>query len=203
MEGTEGFCQIIVNREKREVLLKEEEEIESVFQDLCYEVNKEVCGAENDVTNFLARGDYSGKGCFVCFVLSNVTKKWEIETLSRRPLSVSRLVAKFRHSFLGQPKIFIIQGHQKSTALKTDEPFDVKSLPGENFLCLFVPYRKGYISTLLSVIKLHGSKRDLLYILSETKKLFHEKSGITIPDPVHNFSGKVYLTHKRAWVENV
>lgn len=172
-------------------------------------MNKELCGAENDVelvTNSLARRDYSDKYCFVCFILSNVTKNWEIETLGRHPLSVDRLVAKFRHSFLVQPKIFIVQGHQKSTALETDVPFDetsfytVKLLPGANFLCLFVPYRKGYISTLLSVIKLHGSKRDLLYILSEAKKLFYEKSGMTIPDPVHNFSSKVYLTHKLASV---
>ena len=168
-------------------------------------MNKEVCGAENDMElaiNSLARRDDSDKDCYICFILSNVTKNWEIETLGRHPLSVSRLVAKFRRSFLRGPKIFIIQGHQKSTALETDEPFDetsfytVKSLPGENFLCLFVPYRKGYISTLLSVIKLHGSKLDLLFILSEAKKLFYEKSGITIPDPVHSFSSKVYLTHK-------
>ena len=179
-------------------------EIESVFQELRYEVNKQVCGAENDlelVTNSLARRDNIDKDCFVCFILSNVTENWEIETLGRLPLSVSKLLAKFRHSLSGEPKIFIIQGHQKSATLEADKPVEetsfctVKLLPGKNFLCLFVPYRKGYISTLLSVIKLHGSKRDLLYILSEAKKLFYERSGITIPEPVHNFSSKVYLTH--------
>jgi len=120
------------------------------------------------------------------------------------------------------PKIFIIQGHQTTTTLEADEPLDEKSLfkrplfkisslesslseelpsvklPAfsKNFLCLFVPYRKGYISTLLSVIKLHSSslkRRDILDTLLEAKKLFYEKNHIIIPEPIHNLMGPVYL----------
>ena len=150
----------------------------------------------------LARRDYSDKNSFVCFILSNVTKNWEIENSGGKPFNVTKLMAKFNTSecftLKRLPKIFIIQGDQKASAHESDEPVAEKpfsaELPvGRNFLCLFVPYRKGYISTLLSVIELHGSDRDLLYILSEAKKLFYSRNHIIIPDPVHNFSGKVYL----------
>lgn len=148
----------------------------------------------------VAKRDYSDYNSFVCFMQSSVTKDWEIESFDGRSLSLTKLLAKF--SFFEFPsllKIFIIQGHQTTTALEADEPLDVESfsvkLPRENFLCLFVPYRKGYISTLLSVIKSPGSKRrDILYILSEAKKLFYEKNHILIPDPVHNLMGPVYQT---------
>ena len=106
------------------------------------------------------------------------------------------------------PKIVIIQGHQTTTSLEAGVPYDhydwqlllensfTEDLRayGEDFLCLFFPYRKGYISTLLSVIKLLSSKqRDILDILSEAKKLFYEKSNVIIPDPVHNLKEPVYL----------
>lgn len=168
-------------------------------------MHKAVCGPNGDVglvINSVAEGDYSYNSSFVCFILSNVTENWEIETLGGQPLSVTKLMGKFSSvkwsTLITQPKIIIILGHPETTALETDEPVEEKSFtvelpPGENFLCLFVPYRKGYISTLLSVIKLYGSSRDLLSIFSEAKKLFYEKSHITIPDPVHNLLGKVYL----------
>ena len=120
-------------------------------------------------------------------------------------MSVAGLIAKFRfeESFDPPelPKIFIIQGHQTTTAEKAfeplyEKPFSVKLPEREKYLCLFVPYRKGYISTLLSVIKSHGSKhtrRHILEILLEAKKLFYNQNHITIPDPVHNLVDPVYL----------
>jgi len=204
-EEQKGFCQVIVNRQKLEVLVEEKEEFESVFKDLGFYVDETVCESNDDVElviNSVAKRDYSDYNSFVCFMQSSVTKEWEIESFDGRSLSLTKLLAKF--SFFKFPsllKIFIIQGHQTTTALEADEPLNVESLSvklpilGENFLCLFVPYRKGYISTLLSVIKSHGSKRrDILYILSEAKKLFYEKNHIIIPDPVHNLMGPVYLT---------
>ena len=163
-------------------------------------MDKAVCSPKNDVEsiiNSVALRDYDGNSSLVCFILSDVT------------LSVSKLMTKFRGSDSLQftPKIFIIQGHQSlATALsETKVPVDETSITiqlpvgVENLLCLFVPYRKGYISTLLSTIKLHGLKhslkRDFLHILSEAKKSFYEKNNITIPDPVHTFSDPVYL-HK-------
>ena len=183
-------------------------EFESVFKDLGFDVDEKVCNTNDDLEQKIrsvASRDFRGYNRFVCFIQSSVTKDWEIESFDGSSLSVTKLIAKFRFekSFPWEvvPKIFIIQGHQSTTALQAGEPLDEKSfsvkLPvGENVLCLFVPYRKGYISTLLSVIKLHGSERlvDILDILSEAKKLFYEKNHITIPDPVHNFMGTVYLT---------
>ena len=202
-----GFCQVIVNREKLEALDQEKVEFESVFEDLEFNVDEKVCGESNDVErvmNSVASRDYSDYNRFVCFIQSSVTKDWEIESFDGSSLSVTKLIAKFSfkkfYPWQGMPKIFIIQGHPTTTARQADEPLDEKSfsvkLPfSENILCLFVPYRKGYISTLLSVIKLHGSKRpvDILDIFSEAKKLFYEKNHITIPDPVHNFTRSVYL----------
>ncbi len=205
MKARRGFCQIIVNRQKHEALLDEEVELSSVFQDLGFDVHKAVCGPKDDVEtiiNSLARGSYRDNTKFVCFILSNITENWETESFDKQSLSVTKLMARFTYGplsldLLEQPKIFIIQGKQNVTALETDEAvkesFTVALPPGKNFLCLFVPYRKGYISTLLSVIKMYGSNLDLLSILSVAKKLFYEKSHITIPDPVHNFKGKVYL----------
>ncbi len=205
MKARKGFCQIIVNRQKHEALLDEEVELSGVFQDLGFDVPKAVCGPNHDVEtiiNSLTTKSYRDNTIFVCFILSNVTENWEIKTLGGQPLSVTKLMGKFSSSkwstLITKPKIFIILGHRETTALETDEPvedkiFTVELPPGGNFLCLFVPYRKGYISTLLSAIKLYGSSRDLLSILSEAKKLFYEKSHITIPDPVHNLLGKVYL----------
>ena len=203
--GKFGFCQVIVNRQKLEALDKEKTEFESVFKDLGFDVDDKVCESNVDVgvvMNSVASRSYSCYDCFICFIQSNVTKDGEIESFFGRSLSVTTLLAKF--SFMGAsssrdpPKIFIIQGLQTTTALEADEPIDEKSfsvnLPIEETLCLFVPYRKGYISTLLSVIKLPSSKqRDILHILSEAKKLFYEKSHVTIPDPVHNLTGPVCL----------
>ena len=201
-----GFCQVIVNRQKLEVLDKERMEFRSVFKDLGFDADEKVFESTDDVErviDFLASRDYSDYNRFICFIQTSVTKDGRIESFLGRSLSITNLLAKLRCLELPPwreaPKIFIIQGHQTTTALETDEPVDEKSvsvkLPvGENFLCLFFPYRKGYIATLLSVIKLHSSKRrHILEILSEAKKLFYEKNRITIPDPVHNLTGPVYL----------
>lgn len=175
-------------------------------------MDKAVCSPKNDVEsiiNSVALRDYDGNRILVCFILSDVTESSEIQSFSGKTLSVSKLMTKFWRSDSLQftPKIFIIQGHQSlATALsETKVPVDETSITiqlpvgVENLLCLFVPYRKGYISTLLSTIKLHGLKhglkRDFLHILSEAKKSFYEKNNITIPDPVHTFSDPVYL-HK-------
>lgn len=200
-----GFCQVVVNRQRLEALDEEREEFNSVFKDLGFDVDEKVCESNYDVErviNSVARRDYSDYNSFICFIQSNVTKDGEIESSFGHSLSVNKLLAKFSFlkfsSLRGASKIFIIQGHQTTTALEADEPIDEKSvsmkLPVGETLCLFFPYRKGYIATLLRIIKLHGSKRrDILYILSEAKKLFYEKNHITIPDPVHNLTGPVYL----------
>ena len=203
-----GFCQVIVSRQKLEALDKEKMEFESVFKDLGFDVDEKVCESNDDVERvitYVASRDYSGYNSFICFIQSSVTKDGRIESFFGRSLSITKLLAKFRCSELPHwreaPKIFIIQGHQTTTALEADEPVDEKSvsvkLPvGENFLCLFFPYRKGYIATLLSVIKLHSSKidrRPILDILSEAKKLFYEKNHVTIPDPVNNLTCPAYL----------
>jgi len=227
-----GFCQVIVNKQEREALDEEKVEFESVFKNLGFYVDEKVCELYDDVEpliNSVASRDYDDYNLFVCFVQSSVTKDWKIERFGGRSLSVTELLAKFRSLGFPQlqkemPKIFIIQGHQTTTALEADEPLEEKSLfekslseislfvPsfetssfeksfsvklsafGKNFLCLFVPYRRGYISTLLSVIKLHSlERRDILDVFSEAKKLFYEKSRITIPEPIHNLTGPVYL----------
>jgi len=155
--------------------------------------------------NSVASRDYGEYNLFVCFV-----KDLKIEEFGGRGLSVTKLLARFRSSFhplqQERPKIFIIQGHQTTTAFAIDEPHYEKLLfkesvsikfPDENFLCLLFPYRKGYISTLLSVIKSQSSEpREILDILSEAKKLFYQKNHITIPDPVHNLTGPVYLNQE-------
>jgi len=209
LEGIKGFCQVVVNRQKLEALDGEKVEFERVFKDLGFDVDEKVCKSNDDVKRVIvsvADRDYSDYNRFVCFIQSNVNRDWEIEGFDGGSLSVAKLLTNFRYSRFSswsEPlKIFIIQGHQTTTALEADEPIDEKSfslkLPfGENCLCLFVPYRKGYISTLLSVIKSQGSKpRDIFDILSEAKKLFYEKNHITIPDPVHNFRGPVYLNQE-------
>lgn len=201
-----GFCQVVVNRQRLEALDEEREEFKSVFKDLGFDVDENVCESNYDVElviNSVARRDYSHYNSFICFIQSNVTKDGKIESGSfGHSLSVTKLLANFKFLELPSrreaPKIFIIQGHQTTTALEADEPDDEKSfsvkLPVGETLCLFFPYRKGYIATLLSIIKLHGSKRrDILYILSLAKKLFYEKNHIIIPDPVHNLTGPVYL----------
>ncbi|KAJ7383752.1 Caspase 8, apoptosis- cysteine peptidase, like 2 [Desmophyllum pertusum] len=207
-ERNPGFCQIIINGQRSETLFKEDGEVQSVFQELGFDVDKAICSPKNDVEsiiNSVALRDYDGNRILVCFILSDVTESSEIQSFSGKTLSVSKLMTKFwrSDSLQFKPKIFIIQGHQlPATALsETKVPVDETSITiqlpvgDKNVLCLFVPYRKGYISTLLSTIKLHGLKRDFLDILSEAKKSFYEKNNITIPDPVHTFSGPVYL-HK-------
>ena len=175
-------------------------EFKSVFKDLGFFVEEEVCESTDDVGRVLhyVAGRFFGEdSLFVCFVQSSV----------KGPMSVVKLLRKFTILQQEMPKIVIIQGHQTTSALEADKPYDYEwqsflensfyeDLPafGKNFLCLFVPYRKGYISTLLSVIKLSGSKqRDILDILSEAKKLFSKKSNVIIPDPVHNLTSPVYL----------
>ena len=200
------FCQVVVNRQKLEALDQEKVEFKSVFKDLGFDVDEKVCESNDDVESvidYVSGRDYSGYNSLIFFVQSSVNRDGKIASSLGRSLSITKLLAKFRFSEFSfrpqSPKIFIIQGHQTTTTLEADEPIDEKSLSvklpfGENFLCLFVPYRKGYISTLLSVIKLRGSKgRDILGILSEAKKLFYEKNHITIPDPVHNLTRPVYL----------
>jgi len=119
-------------------------------------------------------------------------------------LSFTELIAKFRFRevflFPEPPKVFIIQGHQTTTLEKAleplhEKPFSVKLPETGNFLFLFVPYRKGYISTLLSVIKSGFLRKrlDILHILSEAKELFYKQNHITIPEPVHNLVYPVYL----------
>ena len=198
-----GFCQIIAERKEVEALDEEKVEFESVFKDLGFYVDVEVWESTHDVgrvLNSLARRVFGEYSLFVCFVQSSVTS----------PMSVINLLREFKILQQEMPKIVIIQGHQTTIALEAAVAYAYdwhllfektysEDLPafGENFLYLFVPYRKGYISTLLSVIKLPGSKpRDILDILSEAKKLFYEKSHITIPDPVHNLKGPVYLSQE-------
>jgi len=185
-----------------------------VFKDLGFSVDEIVCEPNDDVEKALhsvASRDYGEYNLFVCFVQSSVIKDLIIEGFGGRVLSVTELLARFSSRFhllqRERPKIFIIQGHQTTATFGIDEPRYERSLPkllfkesvsiklpDENFLCLFFPYRKGYISTLLSVIKSQSSEpREILDILSEAKKSFYEKNHITIPDPVHNLTGPVYL----------
>ena len=208
LKRTKGFCQVVVNRQKLEGLDVEKEEFKSVFKGLRFDVNEKVLKSNDDIEwlmDSVADRDYYDYNQFVCFIQSNVNRDWEIEMPDGRSWSVTELLTRFkffRHpSWLGSlelRKIFIIQGHQTATTLMADEPTEEKSflikLPHAESLCLFVPYRKGYISTLLNVIKSQSIKRrDILDILSEAKKLFYEKNHITIPDPVHNLMGPVYL----------
>ena len=180
-------------------------EFERVFKDLGFEVDEKVCKSNDDlgmVMNSVNSKDYSDYNCFIWFMQFNVTEDGKIENFFGRSMSITKLLVKFSFlefsSWREAPKIFIIQGHQTTTALEANEPIDEKSFSvnlhvGET-LCLFVPYRQGYIATLLGAIKLHCSeRRDILYILSEAKKLFYQKSHITIPDPVHNLTRPVYL----------
>lgn len=191
-------------RHELEALDEEKVEFESVLKDLGFYVDEEVCESNDDVEwvlHSVAGRVYGEDSLFVCFVQSSVTAPW----------SAIELLHKFKILRQEMPKIIIIQGHQTTTALEAGVSYDYNwqlllknSLTEDllafgDFLCLIVPYRKGYISTLLSVIKLFGSKpwpRDILDILSEAKKLFYEKSHITIPDPVHNLKGPVYLSQE-------
>ena len=208
LKRMKGFCQVVVNRQKLEGLGDEKEEFKSVFKGLRFDVNEKVCKSNDDiewVLDSVADRDYSDHNLFVCFIQSNVNRDWEIEMPDGRSWSVTELLTRFK--FFRYPswpgslelrKIFIIQGHQTATTLKADEPIDEKSflvnLPFKESLCLYVPYRKGYISTLLNVIKSLGIKpRDILDILSEAKKLYYEQNHIIIPDPVHNLMGPLYL----------
>lgn len=204
--GTKGFCQVIINRTIQEALVGEEEEIVSVFQSLGYDVDTATCTPNDDVKQLvkpIAARNYDNKNIFFCFILSNVTKNLEIENSKGDTFNVKDLLVNFipRNCLLlwGKPKVFIFLGHQSVTAPETkhsairvlsdaEVPF-----PG---LYLFVPYGKEYISTLLNQIKLHGSRLDLLSIFEEAKKSFYEETNLTIPDPVHNFSKKVFLGQK-------
>lgn len=213
-----GFCQVIVNRQELKVLDEEKEEFKSVFKDLGFYFDEVACKWNDDVEGVIEHvvsRDYGACNLFVCFVQSCVTEDWNIKNSDGRTLDFKSLLAKFTtlkssHLVRKMPKIFIIQGHKTITALATVERYDWKSSSdklllgrsfpvrssdlGEDFLCLFVPYEKGYISTLLSIIKLPGSRRrDISGILLEAKKQFYKNTHVIIPDPIHNLTVPVCL----------
>ncbi|PFX21026.1 E3 ubiquitin-protein ligase DZIP3 [Stylophora pistillata] len=200
-EVTKGFCQVIINRTTHEGIVGKEDEIVSVFQSLGYDVDKATSTANDDVKQLvkpIAARDYDNSDIFVCFILSNLTENLEIVSSKGGAFGVIDLMTKFSPrnclSLSEKPKVFIFLVHQKAAAPATmysvarNVPF-----PG---MCLFVPYRKGYLSTLLTEIKSRASDLDLLSILEEAKRSFYQKNNITIPDPVHNFPKKVFLCRK-------
>ena len=200
----DGFCQIIVNRTTQEELVGEMDEIARVFKELDYHVDKATCtpsdGIEKVVESIVAR-DYQYRKIFVCFILSNLTENMEMESVKGGAFNVKDLMGMFRPlhcpQLSGRPKVFIFLVHQKAGIKASESKYSVyKTLtahlpfPG---LCLFVPYSQGYLSTLLTKIRLNGSDLDLLTILEEAKKSFYKETNITIPDPVHNFNARVFL----------
>ena len=201
-----GFCQVIVNRQELKALDEEKEEFKSVFKDLDFYFDEVACKSNDDVEGVIEHvvsRDYGACNLFVCFVQSCVTEDWNIKNSDGRTLDVKSLLAKFTtlkspHLVRKMPKIFIIQGHQTITSankLLLERSFPVRSSDlGQDFLCLFVPYEKGYISTLLSIIKCPGSRRrDIVGILLEAKKQFYKKTHVIIPDPIHNLTVPVCL----------
>lgn len=200
----DGFCQIIINRTTQEELVGEMDEIARVFKELDYHVDKATCtpsdGIEKVVESIVAR-DYQYRKIFVCFILSNLTENMEMESVKGGAFNVKDLMGMFRPLHCPQlserPKVFIFLVHQKAGIKASESKYSVyKTLtahlpfPG---LCLFVPYSQGYLSTLLTKIRLNGSDLDLLTILEEAKKSFYKETNITIPDPVHNFNARVFL----------
>ena len=198
----DGFCQIIINRTTQEELVGEMDEIVRVFEELDYHVDKATCtpsdGIEKVVESIAAR-DYQYRTIFVCFILSNLTENMEMESVKGGAFNVKDLMGMFSPlhcpQLSGRPKVFIFLVHQKAGA--SESKYSVsKTLTAHlpfHGLCLFVPYSQGYLSALLTQIELRGSDLDLLTILEEAKKSFYKKTSITIPDPVHNFTERVFL----------
>ena len=198
----DGLCQIIINRTTQEELVGEMDEIVHVFEELHYHVDKATCtpsdGIEKVIESIAAR-DYQYRKFFVCFILSNLTENMEMESVKGGAFNVKDLMGMFSPlhcpQLSGRPKVFIFLVHQKAGA--SESKYSVpKTLTAHlpfHGLCLFVPYSQGYLSTLLTKIRSNGSDLDLLTILEEAKKSFYKKTSITIPDPVHNFTERVFL----------
>lgn len=200
----DGLCQIIINRTTQEKLVGEMDEIARVFKELDYHVDKATCtpsdGIEKVVESIAAR-DYQYRKIFVCFILSNLTENMEMESVKGGAFNVKDLMGMFSPlhcpQLSGRPKVFIFLVHQKAGIKESESKYSVSKtltahlpFPG---LCLFVPYSQGYLSTLLTKIRLNGLDLDLLTILEEAKKSFYKETNITIPDPVHNFNERVFL----------
>ena len=173
-----------------------------VFETLNYRVDKATCTPSDDlkklVQSIVAR-DYEHSDIFFCFILSNLTENMEMESVKGGAFNVRDLMDMFSPQncpkLAGKPKVFIFLVHQKVAASesKYSVPEKLITVVPFNGLCLFVPHGKGYLSALLTKIRSHYLYLDLLTILKEAKKSFYEKTKITIPDPVHNFRGKVFL----------
>ena len=200
--GKKGFCQIIIDRTTQEELVDKNNEIAGVFEGFNYYVDKVTCTPSYDLKTLvegIAARDYVGVNIFVCFILSNLTENMEIESLEGGAFNLKDLMGMFNPmncpQLSGRPKVFIFLVHQKAGA--SESKYSVpKTLTAHlpfHGLCLFVPYSQGYLSALLTQIALRGSDRDLLTILEEAKKSFYKKTSITIPDPVHNFTERVFL----------
>ena len=202
----DGLCQIIINRTTQEELVGEMDEIVRVFKMLDYHVDKATCtpsdGIEKVVESIAAK-DYQIEytKIFVCFILSNLTENMEMESVKGGAFNVKDLMGMFSPlhcpQLSGRPKVFIFLVHQKAGIKASESKYSVsKTLTAHlpfHGLCLFVPYSQGYLSTLLTKIRLEGSDLDLLTILEEAKKSFYKETNITIPDPVHNFNERVFL----------
>ena len=183
-------------------LVGEKDEIVCVFETLNYRVDKATCTPSDDlkklVQSIVAR-DYEHSDIFVCFILSNLTENMEMESVKGGALNVRDLMDMFSPQncpkLAGKPKVFIFLVHQKAAASesKYSVPEKLITVVPFNGFCLFLPHGKGYLSVLLTKIRSHYSYLDLLTILKEAKKSFYAKIKITIPDPVHNFRGKVFL----------
>lgn len=197
-----GFCQVIINRTTQEELVGEKDEIVHVFKMLNYRVDKATCTPSDDlkklVQSIVAR-DYEHCDIFVCFILSNLTENMEMESVKGGAFNVRDLMDMFSPpncpKLAGKPKVFIFLVHQKAAASESKYSIAEKLITEVPFygLCLLVPYGKGYLSALLNEIMSSSLHLDLLTILKEAKKSFYAKTEITIPDPVHNFRGKVFL----------
>lgn len=203
IEVRRGFCQVIVNADPK-LFGHKDEEVVKVFKSLEYEVKKVVCAKNDELKqqiDSIAKKDYTDKDILVCFILSSVTENFEILSSNGDVLNVRYVLMKFNGksclSLHGKPKIFILLGHRKDLALEFVRPaFEKTSVipAGErNFLLLYAPYNKGYLSTLLSSIKQNSSKHDILNILCVANKSFKSKTDITIHQPIHNLQSKVYL----------
>ena len=169
---------------------------------LNYRVDKATCTPSDDlkklVQSIVAR-DYEHCDIFVCFILSNLTENMEMESVKGGAFNVRDLMDMFSPpncpKLAGKPKVFIFLVHQKAAASESKYSIAEKLITEVPFygLCLFVPYGKGYLSDLLNEIMSRSLHLDLLTILKEANKSFYTKTKITIPDPVHNFRGEVFL----------
>ena len=197
-----GFCQVIINRTTQKEFVGEKDEIVRVFETLNYRVDKATCRPSDDLKKLaqsIVARDYEHCDIFVCFLLSNLTENMEMENVKGGAFNVRELMDMFSPpncpKLAGKPKVFIFLVHQKAAASESKYSVPEKLITVVPFdgLCLFAPYGKGYLSSLLTEIGSHSLHSDLLTILKEAKKSFYEKTKITIPDPVHNFRGRVFL----------